>query len=98
MLDGSAAWCDMISVELWNGARGDYEKQTLLELEKEIICLPTTRDVWILARKLAKKCRQAGKTVPSVDLVVTACALFHYADIESCDAHIGLILSIYGKG
>jgi len=46
LIDGLAAWCDMVAVELWNGARGDYEKRKLAELEKEIICLPTTDEVW----------------------------------------------------
>ena len=55
MTDGLAAWCDMIAVELWNGARGDYEKQKLSELEKEITCLETTPRVWQLARDLAKE-------------------------------------------
>jgi hypothetical protein len=27
LLNGMAARCDMVAVELWNGARGDYEKK-----------------------------------------------------------------------
>jgi len=27
MIDGAAAWCDMVTVELWNGARGHSEKK-----------------------------------------------------------------------
>ena len=27
LLNGMVAWCDMVAVELWNGARGDYEKK-----------------------------------------------------------------------
>jgi hypothetical protein len=95
MIDGRAVWCDMVAVELWNGARGDYEKQKLSELEKEITCLETSPDVWHLARILAQKCRQAGQTVPSSDLVITACALFHQAEIEHCDAHIDFILKFH---
>ena len=41
MTDGRAAWCDMVAVELWNGSKGDYERQKLSELEKEITCLET---------------------------------------------------------
>lgn len=97
MLDGKAAWCDMVAVELWNGARGDYEKQKLSELEKEIICLKTTHEVWALAKTLAKKCRQAGSTVPTADLVITACALFHHAGIEHSDSHFEKILKIHNE-
>jgi predicted nucleic acid-binding protein len=88
----------MVAVELWNGARGDYEKQKLSELEKEIACLETTPDVWRLARRLAQECRQAGQTVPSSDLVITACALSHQAEIEHCDAHIDFILKVHAAG
>ena len=33
MIEGCAAWCDMVALELWNGARGKDEKQKLLALE-----------------------------------------------------------------
>lgn len=95
MTDGRAAWCDMVAVELWNGAKGDYEKERLSELEKEIACLPSTPEVWQKARLLAQQCRIAGKTVPSADLLITACALAHHAGIEHCDAHINLILKVH---
>ncbi len=95
MIDGGAAWCDMVAVELWNGAKGDYEKQKLKALEKEIFCLQTTPEVWQKARSLAQECRKAGHTVPSADLVITACALFHHASIEHCDEHIECILKAH---
>jgi len=93
LLNGLAAWCDMVAVELWNGARGDYEKKKLMELEKQITCLPTTADVWQLARDLAQRCRKAGHTVPSADLVIAACGLSHNVSIEHCDEHFDLIMS-----
>jgi predicted nucleic acid-binding protein len=92
LIDGTAAWCDMVAVELWNGARGQYEKKHLAQMEKDIPCLPATKEVWALAREMARKCRQAGLTNPSADLLITACALFHRATIEHCDSHIDSIL------
>ena len=97
MYDGRAAWCDLVAVELWNGARGDYEKQQLRNLEKEIICLQTNQDVWHTARILAQESRKAGKTVPVADLIITACAIIHHATIEHCDSHIDFILNAYKK-
>ena len=97
MIDGLAVWCDMIAVELWNGARGNYEKKRLSELEKEITCLPATKDTWELARKLAGMCRESGKTVPAADLIITSCALFHKVKIEHCDSHIDHIVKIYAE-
>ncbi|MBI3354646.1 MAG: PIN domain-containing protein [Nitrospirae bacterium] len=98
MVDGRAAWCDMVAVELWNGARGSYERQKLFELEKEITCLETSHEVWQTARILAQKCREAGHTVPSTDLVIAACAIVYNAGIEHCDNHIDLILKVHGSG
>ncbi|MEW6602883.1 MAG: PIN domain-containing protein [Nitrospirota bacterium] len=98
MVDGRAAWCDMVLVELWNGARGYYEKRKLAELEKEMMNLEITSGVWETARSLARKCRQAGQTVPTADLVITACALVHNAGMEHCDSHIETILKMYSHG
>ncbi len=94
MVEGRAAWCDMVAIELWNGARGDYERQRLSELDKEITCLQITQDVWQKARVLAQKCRLAGGTVPSADLVIAACALSHNVEIEHQDDHLSFILSV----
>lgn len=98
MVNGKAAWCEMVALELWNGARGIYEKQKMAELEKEITCLQITTDVWETAKKLAQKCRQNGQTVPTSDLVISACALYHNVEIEHCDSHIQLIIDINSKG
>ncbi len=95
MIDGRAAWCDMVAVELWNGARGAYERQKLSELEEEIICLETTPEVWQTARLLAQRCREAGQTVPPADLVIASCALANNAEIEHCDNHIDFILKVH---
>lgn len=97
LLAGTAAWNDMIMVELWNGARGKHEKAHLASFEREIACLPTTKAVWNLAKDLAGKCRLAGHTTPSADLLIAACGLFHGAAIEHCDAHISTILSVSSR-
>jgi len=95
MVEARAAWCDMVAVELWNGARGEYERQRLSELEKEITCLQTTPEVWQTARALARKCRQAGQTVPSADLLIASCAIGHSAAIDHCDSHMDFILRVH---
>ena len=95
LLEGEAAWCDMVLLELWNGARGEYEKKKLADLEKEIPSLPTTDEVWRLARVLARKSRDTGKTIPAADLVISACGLFHKVEIEHCDQHFSFILQAH---
>ena len=95
LVNGEAAWCDMVALELWNGAYGDYEKEQLAKLESEILCLSTTDDVWSLAKTLAKQCRGKGQTVPVADLVIGACAFMHDAELEHSDAHFETILEAY---
>ena len=84
----------MVLLELWNGARGDYEKKRLGQLEQEMICLPATSAVWEKARLLARLCRKNGVTAPATDLLVVACALTHEAGIEHQDAHFAAILQL----
>ncbi len=58
LVEGRAAWCDMVLLELWNGAQGDLERKMLKDLTEEITMLPVSDEVWSLARKLARKCRE----------------------------------------
>ncbi len=95
MLDGNAAWCDMISLELWNGAKGESERKMLKELENEITMLPTTSEVWMLAKSLAQKCRKSGKTIPSTDLLIVSCGLLNEVAFEYQDKHFDAILKIH---
>ena len=95
IVDGQAVWCDYVLLELWNGAKGEYEQKKLRELEKEIPALSTTDKVWELARDLARKCRKAGTAVPPADLLIAACAFHHDASIEHNDSHFDLIQQIH---
>jgi len=95
---GCAAWCDLVALELWNGARGSYERKKLRELEESLILLETTAAVWRGARELADRCRKAGRTVPATDLLIAACALAHGAEIEHCDAHLDEVLALVRGG
>ncbi|HIL91084.1 MAG TPA: PIN domain-containing protein [Gemmatimonadetes bacterium] len=98
LVEGQAAWCDMVLLELWNGARGDNEKKRLGQLEQEMICLPTTSLVWEKARLLARLCRENGLTAPATDLLIIACAGTHEVDIEYQDIHFAAILPLVGEG
>jgi len=97
MSEGRAAWCDLVALELWNGARGGYEREQLKKLGQELVLLPTTDQAWSKARVLAERCRSAGNTVPATDLIIAACALVHGADVEHCDAHLTAIIDLARK-
>ena len=91
MTDGTAAWCEMILLELWNGARGDREKSHLKQLQEEIPVLPITAEVWRSSFDLARQCRRLGHTIPVADLLIFSCGRHHRASIESMDADFELL-------
>lgn len=89
--DGLAVFCDMVLLELHNGARGEHERRYLRSLERDIECLPTTADVWRRSRALARRCRAAGRTLPATDLLIAACAEHHGAALLHRDGHFDRI-------
>ena len=84
---GDAAWCAMVRVELWTGARGDHEKRVLREMETHLPELELTAAVWTRACDLARKARTAGHTVPPTDILIAACAKHYGVDVEHHDNH-----------
>ncbi len=97
VLAGEAAWCNLTLVELWNGARGTKEKKALGELEAEITLLPIHDQVWQTACALARRCRDAGVTAPSSDIVIAACAHHHQVVLEHCDQHFDKIIPLAAR-
>ena len=94
MRAGTAAWCDMVRLELWNGLRGPAETKQMTELEADTPVLPTTDGVWAKARLLAQRARARGLTVPSADLVIAACAWEHGVAIEHDDKHLTALAAL----
>lgn len=92
VLSDDAAWCDMVLLELWNGARGSAEKRKLAELSAVILRLDTTAKVWELSHRLAACCRDKGQTIPATDILVAACATYHSVELEHKDNHFDIIL------
>lgn len=97
LVEGRAAWCEMVLLELWNGARGDSERKMLEDLTKEITMLSISDEVWSLARNLASRCREGGKAVPSTDILIVSCGLENKTEIEHQDKHFDVILEMYAK-
>jgi predicted nucleic acid-binding protein len=94
VLEDEAAWCDMVMLELWNGARGAEEKRKLAELSAAAPRLETTSAVWALAHRLAVRCRDRGKSVPAADILIAACAVHHEVGLEHKDGHFDEILPL----
>lgn len=90
---GEAAWCAPVRLELWMGVRNLQERRTLELYEQTITDLPITATVWSHACILAERCRRRGKTVPSMDAVIAACALVHKVELMHVDAHFEHLLA-----
>ncbi|MEP6955474.1 MAG: PIN domain-containing protein [Chthoniobacterales bacterium] len=90
---GEAVWCAPIRVELWMGTRRDEEARVLRAYEEMLPQLPITPEVWQRACILAERCRRRGKTVPSMDAVIAACALVHKVELMHVDAHFEHLLA-----
>lgn len=91
---GEAAWCPIIRLELWNGARGEAERRVLREMETSLPALTIDTAVWDQAVGLAAAARDRGVTVPASDLVVAACARRHQLGLEHNDSHFDLIATL----
>jgi len=87
LLSGDAAWCPLIRLELWNGARGEHEKRVLQEMERDLDDLEIGPAVWDAANELARRARAAGQTIPATDVLIAACARYHGVEIEHADEH-----------
>lgn len=91
---GEAAWCPIVRLELWNGARGEREKRVLREMEKSLPDLGIPPAVWSSACRLAEEARKKGKTIPSTDLLIAACARHYSVAIEHADSHFEIIAGL----
>lgn len=90
--------CDLVLLELWNGARNAMDHRLLRELEEELDSVPTSPEVWGIARDLARLARSKGLTVPAADLVIAACAQFHGLGLIHNDAHFDQLRKLQDKG
>jgi predicted nucleic acid-binding protein len=91
---GEAAWCVMVRLELWNGARGRHEQQVLKEMEQNLIELQITPQVWDEACVLAQRCRGQGQTIPATDLLIAACARYYGVGLVHCDEHFDALAAL----
>lgn len=91
LVSGDAAWCPIIRLELWNGARGEREKTILREFEQSLPELTITDRVWQAAYNLAQAARSNGLTLPATDLLIASCAKEHQAGLEHCDSDFDLL-------
>jgi predicted nucleic acid-binding protein len=88
---GRAVLCDLVLLELWNGAQGSSEHRVLRELESTVEKVPIPPVIWEAAAELARICRSAGVSAPVTDILIAACAEYYDLEILHRDAHFNLI-------
>lgn len=96
--EGRAVLCDLVLLELWNGAQGASEHRILRELESVIERVATSPTVWEEASELARICRRAGVSAPATDILIAACAHHHDLEILHRDNHFNHIARARGEG
>ncbi len=94
VINGEAAWCAAVRLELWAGVGDAHERKILQEFEQLIPELDIHSEVWELACELASRGRKIGKTFPSSDLLIAACARHHGVEVESADAHFTILMKL----
>jgi predicted nucleic acid-binding protein len=92
--EDKAVLCDMVRLELWNGARSTKDQRTLREMEEELETVPTTPEIWALACELARLARSKGLSIPASDLVIAACAEHHRLTLIHQDSHFDRLLQL----
>lgn len=95
--EGEAVLCEMVLLELWNGARGKAELAFIRDLQAELEVVPIQPAVWQAAYALARECRAAGYTIPPTDLVVAACAEHHEVGLLHRDSHFDQIDAVRAR-
>ena len=96
-VEGRAVLCDLVLLELWNGAHGASEQRILRELERDLDKVATSPAVWEAASELARTCRKVGVSVPATDLLIAACAEHHGLELLHRDSHFDHIARVRSR-
>ena len=94
LVAGDGAWCPLVRLELWNGARGTEERDVLKEMEATLPSLAIDAAVWERAAALASGSRERGIAIPATDLLVASCARHHGVALLHYDRHFDLIAEL----
>jgi predicted nucleic acid-binding protein len=93
LLDPEAHLAEPVRFELLRSARPDETRQ--LEAQFATLpTLPTPADLWQRAIDLGQACRQIGRTVLSLELLVAAVAVHHNAVLVSFDTDFEAIAAV----
>ena len=93
VLDPTAHLAEPVRFEVLRAATGEEARQ----LQAQFASLPllaTPENLWQQAIDLGQACRQIGRTLLSLDLLIAAVALYHNAVLLTFDADFETIASV----
>lgn len=93
VLDPTAHLAEPVRFEVLRAATGEEARQ----LQAQFASLPllaTPENLWQQAIDLGQACRQIGRTLLSLDLLIAAVALYHNAVLVTFDADFEAIASV----
>ncbi len=93
VLDPTAHLAEPVRFEVLRAATGQEARQLQAQFAN-LPLLATPEDLWQRAIDLGQACRQIGRTVLSLDLLVAAVALHHNAVLVTFDADFEAIASV----
>ncbi|NBR72447.1 MAG: PIN domain-containing protein [Verrucomicrobia bacterium] len=91
---GKAGWCAPVRLELWAGVGRDPEADVLRYYASVLPDFPVEPEVWNLADTLAIRGRRRGKSAPSMDILIAACARHHRVEVEADDEHFNWLMTV----
>ena len=97
LMNGEAAWCPPVRLELWSGVGTDSERRVLREYEQVLPEYSITDNTWQAACDLADMGRRHGKRFPLSDLLVAACAREHGLELVHADRHFDELARLQGR-
>jgi len=90
--------CGPVLSELLQGARGERDREAVLEAHRALEYADATPAVWVRAGDLAATLRRSGTTVPLSDLLIAAIAIEQRLEIITADRHFGMIPGVRIQG
>lgn len=85
--NNQACYTGLIAVELYRGAKGQAELDSLDELFRTIQYLPAPDSLYRTAGQLCYRLARKGIAAATVDVVIAAVALEHHCSLLSLDQH-----------
>ena len=85
--------CEPVRFEVLRGERKADRLKTEALLAT-LPMLPTPASLWLDAADCGQRCLDSGITVPPLDLLISATAIFHQVEVVTFDAHFELMAKV----